>query len=111
MVVFSKVKFVMSLVPLLPKLIAWNLDGLTWDGIWLILNHCNIEVQVLLQGVNECQNLSEHKTGCYHQHNCRERTYPKVKNIINKNIEKKRANNRALGYTSDDVSPLTVVMS
>ena len=33
----------------------------------------------------------------------------KVKNIINKNIEKKRAKNRALGYPSDDVSPLTVV--
>ena len=29
--------------PPLPKLIAWNLDGLAF--IWLILNHCNVEVQ------------------------------------------------------------------
>ena len=36
-------KFVMSLVPLLPKLIARSLDGLAF--IWLILNHCNVEVQ------------------------------------------------------------------
>jgi hypothetical protein len=35
----------------------------------------------------------------------------KVKNIINKIIEKKRAKNRALGYTSDDISPLTAVGS
>ena len=38
-----KSKFFMSLVPLLPKLIAWNLDGLAF--IWLILNHCNVKVQ------------------------------------------------------------------
>ena len=35
----------------------------------------------------------------------------KVKNIIYKDIEKKRAQTRALGYTSDDVSPLTVMRS
>ena len=39
------------------------------------------------------------------------RLIQKVKHIIKKNIEKKRANNRVLGYTSDNVSPLTVVRS
>ena len=34
-----------------------------------------------------------------------------MKNTINKDIEQKRAQKRALGYTSDDVSPLTVVRS
>ena len=51
------------------------LDGLAF--IWLLLNHCNVEVQSCCK-VCECQNLSELKTGCYPQHNCRERTYPKT---------------------------------
>ena len=40
---FSNVKSVISLVPLLPKLIAWNLVGLAF--IWLMLIHCSVEVQ------------------------------------------------------------------
>ena len=41
--VFSKVKYVISLLPLLPKLTVWNLVGLAF--IRLILNHCSLEEQ------------------------------------------------------------------
>ena len=55
--------------------------------------------------------MSEHKTGCYRQHSYRERgLIQKIQiNIINKDIEKKKAPKRALGYISDKVSPLIVV--
>ena len=48
---------------------------------------------------------------CYRQHSCRERgPIQNVKGIINKDIEKKRAQNRTL-YTLDDFNPVTVVWS
>ena len=77
----------MSLVPLLPKLMAWNLDGLAF--IWLILNHCNIEVQSCCKvGMRVSEFLVSIRQGVIISITVERGLIQKVKNIINKNIEK-----------------------